>query len=201
MELTNGVKYLIKKYKYYIETSQFDLLFRKVEIDVIPLVINKFCNALTVAGIDFLNYMTYIPQGCFYGSTFEHFTIPSNITKINWEAFAFSDLQNIVIPSSVKYIEPEAFECCYDLRHVIFDEGCILIDSFCFTRCDSLKSVVLPSTLANIGEGIFSGCPDSLKITYKGTKAQWDKIKKDTQAFSGINVEYISCTDGTVMLS
>ena len=201
MELRKETKELIQKYKHYIETNQFDLLFSKIQSDIVPQATSRFCSALTSAGIDFLKHMTYIPEGCFYGSMFEHFTIPSNITKINWEAFAFSDLQNIVIPSSVKYIEPQAFESCDDLRHVIFDEGCKIIDTYCFLSCDSLKSIVLPSTLTEIGEGIFSDCPDGLSIVYTGTKEEWDIITKHNYAFSGCNVEYISCANGTVILS
>lgn len=201
MELTKETKELIQKYKHYIETNQFDLLFSKIQSEIVPQATSRFCNALTSAGIDFLKHMTYIPEGCFYGSMLERFTIPSNITKINWEAFAFSDLQNIVIPSSVKYIEPQAFEACYDLRHVVFDEGCKIIDTFCFTSCDSLKSIVLPSTLTKIGGGIFSGCSDSLTITFTGTKEEWNKIVQHNHTFSGCNVGYVSCANGTVILN
>lgn len=199
--LTKVTKQLIQKYKHLIETNQFDLLFTKIESDVVPQTTNNFCNALIAAGIDFLKHMTYIPEGCFYGSMFEHFTIPSNIRKINWKSFASSDLQNIVIPSNVLYIEPQAFEACYDLRHVVFDEGCKIIDSYCFTSCDSLKSIILPSTLTEIGEGVFNGCIDTLSIVYTGTKEEWYRITKHNYAFSGCDIEYVSCADGNVILS
>lgn len=201
MELTKETKQLIQQYKHFIETNQFDLLFRKIQCKIVPQATNKFCSALTSAGIDFLKHMTYIPEGCFYGSMFERFTIPSNITKINWEAFAFSDLQNIVIPSSVKYIESQAFEACYDLRHVVFDEGCKIIDTFCFASCDSLKSIVLPSTLTELTEGVFNGCPSTLNIKYNGTKDQWYDILKHNYTFSGCGVESVFCSDGVVIVS
>ena len=199
--LRNTTKELIQKYRKLIEHNEFDVLFRKIQAEFVPTITCEFCSALISAGIDFLKHMTYIPEGCFIGATFEKFTIPSNIEKICWKAFMYSDLQNIVIPSNIKIVEAEGFSACYDLRHVIFDEGCTRIDSYCFASCDSLKTITLPSTLVELDEGIFNGCPDTLTIKYNGIKDQWNKILKHNYAFSGCEVDSVTCSDGVVIVS
>lgn len=201
MELKKKTKELIQKYRKLIEHNEFDVLFKKIHAEVVPIVTGEFCSVLRSAGINFLEHMSYIPEGCFSGATFEKFTIPSNIEKICCKAFMYSDLQNIVIPSNIKIVEAEGFSACHDLRHVIFDEGCTRLDSYCFASCDSLKTISLPSTLVELDEGIFNGCSDTLTIKYNVTKDQWNKILKHNYTFSGCDVDSVICSDGVVIVS
>ena len=103
------------------------------------------------------------------------YTIPSKVTKIEEEAFAYSSLTKIVIPDQVKEIGEGAFEynedlqtlifgkgiktipksCCYydrGLTSVTIPEGVKTIESSAFWWCTSLKMITLPKTISNIGE-------------------------------------------------
>ena len=73
-----------------------------------------------------------------------------------------------------------AFEWCSSLTSVTIGNSVTSIGYSAFGYCSSLTSVTIPNSVTTIGDYAFSDC-DSLKtIYYKGSKAQWNKIKKET---------------------
>ena len=99
--------------------------------------------------------------------------IPDSVTAI--DKYAFGDcikLEEITIPSSVKTIGIGAFEDCDALKRINLDVGLISIERWAFGACDKLKT-----------------------INYRGSKAQWKKIKivkedYDEDWLSGIKINY-----------
>ena len=57
-------------------------------------------------------------------------------------------------------------------------DGVWSISKEAFRDCPNLKTVSLPSSLSYIGENAFSGCPKDLRIIFRGTREQWDAVKK-----------------------
>ena len=83
--------------------------------------------------------------------------IPDNITTIASEAFSDyynSKAKRIIVPSSVKKIEYNAFAFS-TVKTIVFAEGLEQIESQAFTDT-KLKDVYLPSTIKKIGKNIFS---------------------------------------------
>ena len=70
----------------------------------------------------------------------------------------------LVIPNTVKKINPGAFSGCKDLNAVVLPEGITEIPNDCFKNCTSLTSVQLPETVKVIGEYAFHGCSTLVKI-------------------------------------
>lgn len=66
-------------------------------------------------------------------------------------------LENVSIGKGVKKIGFEAFNECLSLRNISLPEGLEIIEDAAFSEC-AIKSIVIPSTVKNIGEGIFIGC-------------------------------------------
>ncbi len=117
------------------------------------------------------------------GITFES---PNNITVIDFEAFFYSKITSIRIPYSVSAIGDAAFYSCNNLTTVAFINSsqtssgggacscdtpteeeeeedisyCTLtkIPSYCFFKCESLKTVTFPTSVQEIGEEAFNGC-------------------------------------------
>ena len=121
-----------------------------------------------------------------------HFVkIVDGATKIPEKYFSFNmDLKTITIPKSVKEIGSEAFYHCENLREVkilgdLSDTG---NNTFCgckslqkidlskkkngilgygtFNGCRSLTSVILPSTLREIGDNAFIGCTSLRSVKF-----------------------------------
>ena len=81
----------------------------------------------------------------------------------NIGAYAFFDLtsmESATIAGSVTSIGRVAFMRCEKLKNVTFQDGIELTDigEKCFALCYALESIVIPSTVENIGEAVFTQC-------------------------------------------
>lgn len=95
------------------------------------------------------------------------FAADAKLNEIGVCAFAFSKLEEIVIPDSVATIGQFAFVGSHQLKSVKFGEKSKLssIARGVFQNCDGLETMILPAELTNIGELAFSShtAADALK--------------------------------------
>lgn len=116
MTLTEKQKYLLKDNMDYIQHNEFQELFDKLgEVDRTDM-----SQILLNADIDFLPYMTTIPERTFGGQ---------------WQ------LDSITIPPSIKTIDKAAFFGCKNLQHVIISGSNVEVGSFAFGGCSTLSDV------------------------------------------------------------
>ena len=56
----------------------------------------------------------------------------------------------------------------------------------------TLEEVVIPTSVTIIGKDAFSGCTNLKKITYKGTKSDWEKvtIEEGNESLTKVDVEF-----------
>ena len=141
--------------------------------------IGELTNILIQASIDPLLGMTEIPT-CFlyHQKDIKSFSIPTRITKINNDAFTYTDLESVTIPDSVKVIGNGAFSDCKNLKTVELPTGVELYRSalsssglesvelkdvklqgyFIFWSCKQLKSVTIEGDTPVIPGRTFEGC-------------------------------------------
>ena len=101
------------------------------------------------------------------GKTDESFTIPSSVTSIGSDAFAYCDsLTSIIIPDSVTSIGSSAFSYCDRLTSIIIPDSVTSIGSSAFKNCDSLTSVTIGNGVTSIGDFAFLGCTKLSGTTY-----------------------------------
>ena len=140
------------------------------DLVTIPGTINGY--PVTCIGTNAFNNNLHV------GSVF----IPSSVTNIEFEAFAFctnmtsvtmsngvisigddafaecTSLGSVTIPDSVTSIEFQAFADCASLTNAIIGNGVTSIGGDAFANCPSLTSVTIPDNVTNIGSDAFAEC-------------------------------------------
>jgi len=80
------------------------------------------------------------------------------VTAIENAAFAFTDIESVIIPSSVRKIGSTAFKSCASLVSADLGSGTVSIGKYAFMDCYSLKEIYLPTSVTSIGAEAFSEC-------------------------------------------
>ena len=78
-----------------------------------------------------------------------------------------ASLKSIILPMSVKTLEPACLLGCRELTDVVISEGTEIIGPIAFSGCSSLKNVYIPSTLKRIEVNAFNGCESLSKVTVR----------------------------------
>ena len=92
-------------------------------------------------------------------------------------AFKGASIESVVIPSTVKTIENNAFLSCASLKSVVIDDGVESIADGAFLGCTNLTSVTIGSGVKSIGARAFFSCGNIQNVYYTGTAAQWNSIQ------------------------
>ena len=77
----------------------------------------------------------------------------------------YNDLNEVILPNSIKHIGNGSFWNCYGLEKINFPDGLVSIGNSAFYNCRMLSSVTLPSSVINIGNSAFFGCSSLTSIT------------------------------------
>ena len=93
-----------------------------------------------------------------------------NVKTIGHDAFYRTGIISLDFPDSLETIESAAFMQCTSLESVNFNEGLKTIEYKAFHDCSSIKSIVLPNSLTNIGassySGTFGGCASLESVVF-----------------------------------
>ena len=92
-------------------------------------------------------------------------TIPEGVELILWEACAGSGIREVRFPSTLKYIEDDAFADCAQLQSVNMPDSVSAIGCSIFAGCSSLKSVKLSEGIAYLPMDTFGGCSALTDVT------------------------------------
>ncbi|MDE6707409.1 MAG: leucine-rich repeat domain-containing protein [Oscillospiraceae bacterium] len=97
-----------------------------------------------------------IAQGCFgFAQNLKQITIPSHVNYIDMWAFAYSNLEKVVIVSM--QLDDYAFAYCEKLHDIELQAGVETIYDATFSNCSALEQITLPNTLTYVGQYAFSG--------------------------------------------
>lgn len=106
------------------------------------------------------NTVTYIDDRAFYGCKLEEAPIiPDNVTYLGQEAFAdnFENGADIVIPDNVTIIGGNCFNGC-KLNSVVIGSSVKQIGSNAFLNCTNTDEIIIPDSVESIGRNAFYNC-------------------------------------------
>lgn len=94
-------------------------------------------------------------------------SLPEGLTNIGTMAFVNCStvVSEVVIPSTVIYIETLSFGYCHSIPHIEIPDGVQSIDAKAFVGCSSLNSIHIPAGISTIKESAFEYC-SSLPYLY-----------------------------------
>lgn len=139
--------------------------------------------------------------------------LPKSIETIR-ESFTDSGISSMTIPMIKKkfcndltffggFLHVGFYEERSILERIIISDGSIAITASAFNDCYFVKEIIIPNTILLIGEMAFPPAVYSdIKIIYKGTIEQWQKIEKHVLWMNTVRnrpemkVEQIFCVDG-----
>ncbi len=173
-------------------------------LDTIP--VDTFAGCLSLKNVTLPTGLKTIGQQAFAQTrSLETITFPDGLETIYEYAFSYSGLKEITIPASLKdfiysssssttvpYTSASgAFQYCYNLEKVTFEEGsklnrigqylfrdCFALKevnfasnmkstgNYMFQNCTSLESIVLPKDMTIMGSNLFNGCTSLKSVVF-----------------------------------
>ena len=93
------------------------------------------------------------------GKKENEYTIPSSVTSIGSDAFAYcSGLTNITIPSSVTSIGDRAFYACSSLTNITIPNSVTSIGWRAFADCSGLTNITISNSVTSVEADAFENC-------------------------------------------
>ena len=131
------------------------------------------------------------------GKSDTSFIIPSGVVTIGSYAFYHSNLESIVIPSSVTTIENTAFGYCKNLTKIDLPNSVTKIGMMAFDNCSKLSTVKMSDNISKIEMMTFSYCTSLQTFTIGKNVSEIDGT-----AFSGCaSMKAFEVDEGNSMLS
>ena len=137
-----------------------------------------------------------IGPAAFTGLRMKELMIPEGVTSIEFEAFASTSSERVVLPDSLGYIGYHAFGHCASLRSIEISSRVTKIDAGAFSSCRSLKEVRLQTGIRVIGD--FAFCDTALEDIHlpTGIAEMGKKVFAGCDSLSRITCADGSCPDG-----
>lgn len=119
-------------------------------------------------------------------------SIPNSVTSIGFSAFEHcTSLKSITLPSSLNSISEALFSDCSQLTTIHIPDSVLSIQDYAFGNCTRLETIRIPVSVTSIGNLAFASCPNSMTVTYSGSKKQWDAITKGS--YNGVLENHLVC--------
>lgn len=126
--------------------------------------------------------------------------IPNTVTTIGSNAFKWSSIETITIPSSVTMIGKEAFANCEKLLWVTFDNCPAAILESAFEGCSELTTIIIPEYIVSIDKCVFKNCTNLKTVIFnaKNINSTNFGINTSNGFLSGVNGELCILIDESV---
>lgn len=108
-----------------------------------------------------------IGQEAFYeNGNIESLIMSDKVKKIEWIAFAGSNLEKLVLSTNLIEISGQAFSRCMGLLDFQFPSKLKTIGERAFYRCNNLRKVTLSPSIVSLGDEAFSNCMNLQSVDF-----------------------------------
>ncbi|MBQ8718463.1 MAG: leucine-rich repeat domain-containing protein [Clostridia bacterium] len=91
--------------------------------------------------------------------------IPDSVVSIGTDAFSFSSIVHVRLPSTLSEVPGRVFSQCRSLKSVDIPDGVESIGYSAFSGCSKLENIAIPKSVKSISEGAFAGCHALTSVT------------------------------------
>ncbi|MDE5875753.1 MAG: leucine-rich repeat domain-containing protein [Muribaculaceae bacterium] len=131
-------------------------------VSTVPSMGFEDCTALKTVSL--AEGITKIDFNAFAGSGIENMTLPSTIKTISQGAFSGSSIRSISLPQSLKAVSYMVFSGCKNLTSITIPSNVTIIESGAFYECSSLASVSIPASVKTIEQAAFYLCDQLMTV-------------------------------------
>jgi hypothetical protein len=115
------------------------------------------CSALSTVRL--ADTLTEMGSEAFSYSGITAISIPSSVKSLPTRIFQYCEkLFEVTLPENITVISERAFESCSSLVHINIPNNITAIEESAFFNCSSLTNILLPNTLTSIGKNAFMNC-------------------------------------------
>lgn len=163
-----------------IVNQDWEEVYRLADDSIPPPDISKFTLLLYEAGL-LENYMSIetLPEDMFYNIKYPFDKLPDKLKQISFGAFhrTIFDFSKLVLPSTLKVIQTEAFYNSKGITNLIVPESVQIIQDDAFAHMIDLESITFPVS-ADLGVGIVRSCPslEEIHLTGLASSIEEDEI-------------------------
>ena len=151
---------------------------------------------VTYKSYNYPNYRDYIDSTLIIPDSIMYDSVMYPVTSIGYQAFAYAEMDSVVIPNTVRTIGMWAFGPCPNLKEVIIPNSVTEIGQGAFGGCYSIVSVTLPDSITTIASQTFDAdtslvsivIPDAVTTIGSAAFSQCYSLRKVTFGQSVISI-------------
>lgn len=141
------------------------------------------------------NSVVTVGYECAYNTFIKKISFGSGLKVVQGGAFKqVQGLEDIEFSAGISncYLGDEAFQLCYDVKHIVLSEGIVSLGAGCFQNSQQMESIRLPETLKYIGNRAFQNNLALASITIPPNVV---KIGKGAFVRTPLTDVYLTTTD------
>lgn len=152
---------------------------------------------VTFKSYNYPNYGSLIDSTLIIPDSIMYEDVKYPVTAIGYQAFAYAEMQHVVIPNTVRTIGMWAFGPCQYLTEVVIPNSVVVMGQGAFGGCHNLASVVLPDSITAIASQTFDAdtslvsivIPDAVTTIGAGALSQCYSLRSVTFGRSVNSIE------------